>query len=204
MHCRLLLRDDGRRSYSMLLSENQKRGKSTAFCVALGGIVTALVLLLMFCATMFPMLDYAIPAYAGFLMVAVIVEAGGKWALLTYFASAVLCPLMTPDYQANLLFILFMGYYPILYVYLGRMKNQALQTAVKFLIFNFAVIVYAVIFQYVFTSVDLFEGLEKLGKWAAPSMLVFANVFFVIYDRLLGQLIDMYIKWFRKRILKKC
>lgn len=190
----------------MLLSENavsDERRPGTAFCVALGGIITALVMLLMFCATMFPMLDYAIPAYAGFLMVAVIVEAGSKWAWLTYCACAVLCPLMTPDYQANLLFILFMGYYPILYVFLERIKLPSARTAVKFAVFNAAIIIYALLFQYIFTSVDLFEGLEKLGKWAPAAMLLFANAFFVIYDRLLGQLIDLYTRWFRNKILRK-
>lgn len=50
-----------------------------AFKVALGGIVTAVCLFSMFCTGMFPMLDYAIPTFAGFLMVIMIVEtsAGG-------------------------------------------------------------------------------------------------------------------------------
>jgi hypothetical protein len=157
----------------------------------------------MFCATMFPMLDYAIPAYAGFLMVVVIVEAGSKWALLTYCACAVLCPLITPDYQANLLFILFMGYYPILYVYLRRVRSGHLRIALKLLIFNAAIIIYAVLFQYIFTSVDLFEGMENFGEWAAPAMLLLANAFFAVYDRLLGQLIGLYANWFRKKILRK-
>ncbi|MGN0634009.1 MAG: hypothetical protein ACI4JW_09095 [Oscillospiraceae bacterium] len=186
-----------------MLLRDEKKTAGKAFCVALGGIITALVVLLMFCATMFPMLDYAIPAYAGFLMVIVIEEAGSKWALLTYCACAVLCPLTTPDYQANLLFILFMGYYPILYVYLERITITRLKTLLKFLVFNTAIIVYAMLFQYIFTSVDLLEGMEAFGKWAAPAMLVMCNVFFVIYDRLLGQLIELYTRWFRKRILTK-
>jgi hypothetical protein len=176
---------------------------STAFCVALGGIITALVLLLMFMSAMFPVLDYAIPAYAGFLLVVVIVEAGAKWAAMTYFACAVLCPLITPDYQATLLFIMFMGYYPILYVYLKRISANWLRNTVKLLIFNVAVVFYAMIFQYVFTSVNLLEGMEMFGKWSAPAMLVMANVFFVIYDRLLGMLIGAYTNWFRKKILRK-
>lgn len=174
---------------------------STAFCVALGGIITALVMLLMFCATMFPMLDYAIPAYAGFLMVVVIEEAGSRWALLTYCSCAVLCPLMTPDYQANLLFILFMGYYPVLYVALQKVKRDGARIAIKFAVFNAAIICYAALFQYIFTSVDLLEGLEELGKWAAPAMLGMANLFFMLYDHLLGQLIEIYTRWFRRRIL---
>lgn len=186
----------------MLLRSDGKPPRK-AFCVALGGIITALVLLLMFLNTAFPMLDYAIPTYAGFLMVIVIVEAGSKWAFLTYVACAVLCPLMTPDYQANLLFILFMGYYPILYVYLQKIKSKGVRWAVKLLVFNAAIVVYAMLFQYIFTTVDLFEGLESFGRWAVPIMLLLANVFFLIYDNLLGQLTEIYTKWFRKRILSK-
>lgn len=176
---------------------------SKAFCVAMGGIITSLVTVLMFCNTMFPMLDYAIPAYAGFLMVVVIVEAGSKWAFMTYAACAVICPLMTPDYQANLLFILFMGYYPILYVYLTRIRDKAARMIVKLLIFNTAIVLYAMLFQYIFTSIDLLEGMENFGRWAAPAMLILANAFFFMYDNLLGRLIEIYTIWFRKKILRK-
>ena len=96
-----------------------------------------------------------------------------------------------------------MGYYPILYVYLERITITKLKTLLKFLVFNTAIIIYALLFQYIFTSVDLLEGMEAFGKWAAPAMLVMCNVFFVIYDRLLGQLIELYTRWFRKRILTK-
>lgn len=187
----------------MLLTYVREKAPRT-FCVALCGVITALVLLLMFCSAMFPMLSYAIPTYAGFLMVAVIAEAGGKWAFLTYFACALLCPLMTPDYEANLLFILFMGYYPILYVFIEEnVKNTGALRLIKLMVFNAAVIIFAMLFQHLFTSVDIYEGLEMLGKFAPAAMLIFANLFFVIYDRLLGQLIDIYMHWFRKKILNK-
>lgn len=176
---------------------------STAFCVALGGIISALVLLMMFCSTMFPAFDMAIPTFAGFLMVVIIIEAGTKWAVTAYFACAALSMLMTPDYEAVLLFILFMGYYPILYVYIKKLKPALLRFIVKLMIFNAAVVVYAMCFKFIFTSVDLLEGMESFGEMAAPALLGLANLFFVIYDSLLGMLIVMYSKWFRKKILRR-
>lgn len=188
----------------MLLNGGSGSGKpSKAFCVALGGVITSLVMTLMFCSTMFPMLDYVIPTYAGFLMVVVIAEAGSGWAFLTYAACAALCLLMTPDYEANLLFILFMGYYPILYMHLFRIENARLRLAVKLLIFNAAVTVYGLIFTFLFSSVDLLEGTEMLGRFAVPALLVMANVFFFIYEHLLGRLIYIYTRWFRKKILHR-
>ena len=174
-----------------------------SFCVALGGTMTSLVLLMMFMATVFPMLDYAIPTYAGFLIVVVIVEAGADWALLTYLACAFLCPLLTPDYEATLLFIMFMGYYPILYIFLMRVKRRAVRRVLKAAVFNTAMIGYAMLFQYVFTGTDIYEGLEMFGKWAPFVLLAMADLFFVFYDHILGRLIDLYIRWFRKKVLKR-
>ncbi|MBQ1538280.1 MAG: hypothetical protein IIZ73_08215 [Ruminococcus sp.] len=176
---------------------------STAFCVALGGITSALVLLMMFSSTMFPAFDMAIPTFAGFLMVVIIIEAGTKWAVTAYFSCAALSLLMTPDYEAVLLFILFMGYYPILYVYIKKLKPFIIRMAVKLMIFNAAVVVYAMCFKFIFTSVDLLEGMEDFGDMAVPAMMILANVFFLVYDNLLGMLIAMYSRWFRKKILKR-
>lgn len=189
---------------AMRVTERHRTEKPrTSFCVALGGTITSLVLLLMFLSTAFPVLDYAIPTYAGFLIVVVIVEASAGWAFVTYCASALLCPLLTPDFEATLLFILFMGYYPILYVFLMRIKNTVLRRLLKFAVFNAAVLAYAAMFKFIFTSVDLMEGMEGFGKWAAPSLLAMANLFFIIYDKVLGMLIDKYITWFRKKVLKR-
>ncbi|MBR1750924.1 MAG: hypothetical protein IJ740_08600 [Ruminococcus sp.] len=184
------------------IKENEHK-PSTAFCVALGGIISALVLLMMFCSTMFPALDMAIPTFAGFLMVVIIIEAGTKWAVTAYFSCAALSILMTPDYEAVLLFILFMGYYPILYVYIQKLKPILLRFAVKLLIFNTAVAVYTMFFKFIFTSVDLLEGMESFGSMAAPALWIFVNIFFLVYDNLLGMLIRIYSEWFRKKILRK-
>ncbi|MGN0602229.1 MAG: hypothetical protein ACI4I7_05915 [Oscillospiraceae bacterium] len=174
-----------------------------AFRISLGGIITAVCLLLMFCTGMFPMLDYTIPAFAGFLMVIMIVETGAKWAFVTYAAVSVLCFLMTPNYEASLLFILFMGYYPILKFYLDRLGKKILSWLIKYAVFNAAIIVFYFVFSFLITSVDLLEGMEMFGKYALLVMWLGANVFFLIYDIVLGQLIDLYVNWFRKKILRR-
>lgn len=49
----------------------------------------------------------------------------------------------------------------------------------------------------------MLEGMEMFGKYAIMVMWLAANAFFFIYDRLLGQLIDIYVNWFRKKILRR-
>lgn len=174
-----------------------------AFRISLGGIISAVCLMLMFCTGMFPMLDYTIPAFAGFLMVVMIVETSPKWAVTTYFVVSALCLVITPNYEASMLFILFMGYYPILKFYLDQLNNKVFSWSVKYIVFNLAAAVFFLAFQYVFTSVDLLEGMDMFGRFALPLLWLMGNAFFWLYDKVLGQLVDLYVNWFRKKILRR-
>ena len=177
--------------------------KKISFKVALGGIISAVCLLAMFCSGFLPMLDYAIPTFAGFLMVVMIVEVDRNWAIATYIAMALLCPLITPNYQASVLFIIFMGYYPILKFGLDKMKNVVLKWVIKLLVFNAAITVFFLLFTYVFVGEDMLEGMEKFGAYALVILWLAANFFFLLYEFALTQLIDLYVNWFRKKILRK-
>ncbi len=149
------------------------------------------------------MLDYTIPAFAGFLMVVMIVETSPKWAVTTYFVVSALCLVITPNYEASMLFILFMGYYPILKFYLDQLNNKVFSWSVKYIVFNLAAAVFFLAFQYVFTSVDLLEGMDMFGRFALPLLWLMGNAFFWLYDKVLGQLVDLYVNWFRKKILRR-
>ena len=149
------------------------------------------------------MLDYTIPTFAGFMMVVMIVEVDKNWAIATYCAVSLLSIFVTPNYEATLLFILFMGYFPILKYYLDQKKNRLLVWAIKLAVFNVAIVIFFLAFQYIFTSVDMLEGMEMFGKYAVLVLWAAANLFFFIYDYALTQLTDMYINWFRKKILRR-
>lgn len=177
--------------------------KKISFKVALGGIISAVCLLAMFCSGFLPMLDYAIPTFAGFLMVVMIVEVDRNWAIATYIAVSLLCPLITPNLQAAALFIVFMGYYPILKFRLDKNKNKVFRWAIKFAVFNAAIIVFFMLFTFVFVSQDMLKEMTSLGKYALPLLWLLANCFFLLYEYALSQLIDIYVNWFRKKILRK-
>lgn len=174
-----------------------------AYKIALGGVISSLCLFFMFCSGMFPLFDYTIPTFAGFLMVIMIVETSAPWAFMTYVAVSVLALLITPNLQCSLLFVMFMGYYPILKYYLDKLRLKPLAWVIKFAVFNAAVVVFYMLFQFVFMTEDLLEGMERFGKYAELVLLAGANIFFVIYDFLVGRLTDIYVNWFRKRILKR-
>lgn len=182
---------------------SRKSEESTAFKVALGGICSAVGLLMMFCSSFFPGLGYTIPVFAGFLMVVMIVECSSGWALATYCAVSLLCIFITPNYEASLLFILFMGYYPILKIFLDKRLNKHLSLPIKWAVFNAAIVVYYNIFTHLFTSVDMLEGMEMFGKYALLVLWGLAQVCFFVYEKCLTVMTEVYINWFRKKILRR-
>ncbi|MBR1751118.1 MAG: hypothetical protein IJ740_09615 [Ruminococcus sp.] len=175
--------------------------KEKAYIVSLCGVTSAVALLIMFLSGVLPMLDYALPMYAGFTMVIIIQEAGTKWAIMTYCSVSILCIFLTPNYQASVLFIMFMGYYPILRCGLERIPAKALKWIVKYAVFNIAIVAYYNIFKKLFTGVET----DDLGflKYSIYFTWAGANVLFLLYDYLIAGLTDVYTNWFRKKIISR-
>ena len=95
-----------------------------SYRVALGGIITALCLLLMFLTGVMPLLYLALPMVAGALLLIIVSEIGTGWAVLTYAAVSLLSIFVTFDKEAALIFILFFGHYPILRQQLEKQPDR--------------------------------------------------------------------------------
>ena len=178
------------------------RLKKLSYNVALGGLISALSILIMFLTGIIPFGVYAFPAIAGAVLVVIAIESGFKWSLLAYGAVALLSLLITPDIEAKMLFIFFFGYYPTLKAKLESIKLRALEWLTKLLVFNASVIIaYLIIIQIVGFDI-VTENLGDFGKWAPLVVLAAANFTFVIYDIALTRVISTYMH-FRPQITKR-
>ena len=109
--------------------------------IALGGMITGLCIMLMFMTGLFPFATYALPALAGLILVAMVVEFGSTQALIVYVAVSILSIFMTPDREAAIMFICFFGHYPIIKVIIERrIPNRILEWVVKLLTFNACIV----------------------------------------------------------------
>lgn len=179
----------------------KKAKKSTQ--VALGGLAAALCLLLMFMTGMIPFGEYALPAFAGIVLIAVVVENGPKTATLVYAAVSILAIFMVPVKEAALLFIFFFGYYPILQTQLVKIKLKPLQYLAKFAIFNVAVVAAYMVVIYVLGISEILEEFGSFGQYSALILLILGNVFFGVYDFTVDNLHYVYIHWFRPKFLRR-
>lgn len=164
--------------------------------VALGGVLGAVAVVCLL-GTVFPYATFALPAMAGLALVPVAIEAGRGWGWLTFGAVAVLDLLLTPSMEAKVLFVAFLGYYPLLKLSLDPLP-RLIAWPLKFLIFNATVVVS----YWLMLNVFALEGdtFELFGVSLPLVLLGIANVTFFIYDLATSLLLDNYMRLMHPRL----
>lgn len=175
----------------------------TSFRVALCGVLAALMTVVMLLGTLIPGTTYLCPAVAGAFLLPVVWELGGRAGGLVFAAVSLLSLFLAPDKQAALFFVLLFGWYPLLRPRLQRLRQVAVRWVVKFLLFNLALVAIALVTVFVL-GLPLFSPEEKGGTvLVLIGTLVLGNVAFVLYDILLGRLVDLYVMRLRPKIFPK-
>lgn len=165
--------------------------------VAFGGIIAALSLVLMLLTGILPIGTYALPAIAGILLTAIVVEFGIPWAIGVYAGVSVLSFLLASDKEAALYYTLILGIYPILKSLFERIKVKWLCFAVKLLFFNVVAVIAFYISIYLL-SVPV-ESFSLFGVNMSLLFLFLGNIVFIVYDLCVTRLISAYLHIWRNR-----
>lgn len=165
---------------------NNKKIKSITF----SGLTIALIVVLMFMASIVDVLDYTISAICGILVTFILVEFGTAPALSVYAGASILSLLLVPNKINAILFLAFCGWYPFVKRYLERLRGFV-QLVSKLLVFNASL---AVIY-FITKAVLLIEGVTV---WWLVALVLLANFTFLLYDVLITRLIWLYVNKYRK------
>ena len=171
--------------------------KHTSYKVALGGVICALSLALMFLTGVFPLLNFAIPIYAGALMIVMAHEVSAGWAAAAYCAVSILSLFLTPDKEASTLFIMFFGYYPILLPFFKKIRPRFIVPVIKFAMYNACMFTWYKMITFVLGIYDFFGNFHFLGKYFVVGVLIFINLIFLLYDYTIEAIEEVYVEWFR-------
>lgn len=174
-----------------------------SYRVSLGGILSALSVVLMFMTGLLPPLVYVIPAVCGAMLLVIAIEINFKWSYITYAAVSVLCMLLVPDKEAALLYVMLMGFYPTLKLTLDKIKPAVLTWTVKLAIYNLLIVLYYNLVIFIVSDSTLRDDMSDFGKYGVYIFWAATNVVFVIYDIAVGQLMQLYVNFIRTKILKK-
>lgn len=152
--------------------------------------------MLMLVCGVFPVGTYALPCFAGILLMAIVVEFGTRWALGVYLCVSLLSVLLVSDKEAVLYYILILGIYPILKSFFEKIRHRWLSILFKLLFFN-AVAVAAFYISIGLLAVPI-ESFELFGLNMPLLFLAIGNIVFVLYDLCLTRLVGRYIQLARQ------
>lgn len=174
---------------------------SKAQKVAIGGVFSAVSLLILLVGGTLPLSTFVAPLVAGALLMPVMIEVGFKFALLAYIAVSLLVLLISHDKEMAFFFIFLLGYYPIIFPYLQKIKSTILRYLAKFVIFNVSLcIIYGLL--YLLLGPAIFEQGILSSSWVIIPLWIFGNAIFLMYDVLITRLRFVYVVYFRKRIFR--
>ena len=171
-----------------------KRTKKLTFSAMMAALSAAFMLL-----SYFPYLTYAIPAAASLFIMAVVIEIDKKWAILSFIASAVIV-FLTAEIESKLMFLGFLGYYPILKATVERIRKPVLEWIIKILAFNIAVVVIYFAFSGVLNVSARDFGV--LGEYGIYIILILGNAVFAVYDIALSRLAMAYMYVMHPKVKK--
>lgn len=165
----------------------RKKTKAITF----SGLTIALIVVLMFMASIIDVLDYTISAICGILVTFILIEFGTASALSVYLGASILSLIIVPSKINAILFIAFCGWYPFIKRALEKVR-EPVGTILKFAVFNISITVIIAISKAVF----LFENTSAV--WYVL-LYALCNFTFLLYDLLITKLIFIYVHKYRKK-----
>ncbi len=174
-----------------------------SFRIAFCGIAAALMLVLRLMGTLVPISTYICPMLAGALAVPVVWELGIGSGWLVYAAVSLLSLFLAPDKEAALLYVLLLGWYPVLRPRLQRIAPKPLRIALKLILFNAAICAVYALLLFVFVSPDLQAEAEEWTGLVLAGMALLGNLTFLIYDQVLARLTDRYVTTLRPKLFSR-
>lgn len=144
--------------------------------------------------TIIPVMTYTAPAFAGIMLMIVVIEINKKWAFGVYAAVGILSLLLATDKEAAVMYVAFFGYYPVIKAVLESKLPRIAEWIVKFLIFNVTMVASYFVLIGVF-GISM-EDMNELGKYGPLILLALGNVVFLVFDIAITRIATLYIiKW---------
>lgn len=161
--------------------------RSKAGPIALGGVLSALALVIMCLGGLIPVMTYVCPMLCLVLLSVVHQQCGTRIAWAWYGATAILALLMAPDKEAAML-LTFLGYYPILKPRLDAIRPAALAWVIKLVLMSISVGAAYALLIWVLGMDEIVADFKGAGILMAAAMWVMALLCLIGLDVVLGRL----------------
>ena len=165
--------------------------------IALCGMLCAMSTLLMLLGGAIPYGTYIVPVISGVVLIPVLREYGAGQMLMLWAAISLLSLILVPDKEMALMFVLLLGWYPAIKPVLDKLP-RIIMYIFKLVIFNAAIALIYTMLIFVLNIPQESEGIVLVAI-----TLVLGNVTFLIYDRMLVVMDNLYVKKYRRLLFKR-
>ncbi len=183
------------------MSENNK--PSIAYIVSLCGIMCGLALALMFFLSMIPAFEYISPAAAGILIWVIRERLGVKYGVLSYAAVGILILIFSPNYEAGMMYIFLLGYYPIAREFIMKIKFAAVRGIAKLALYAAASVSCYLLLIYIMGMKQLLDDMGEFGEYGSFILLGMGAAAFCAYDFFLSLFKPFYEKIIKPKVRKR-
>lgn len=180
-----------------------KQTPKISYVVSLCGIMCGLALCMMFFLSMIPAFEYVSPAVAGVLIWVIRDRLGVKYGIVSYIAVGILCMIFTPNYEASMMYIFLLGYYPIAREAFQKIKVTALRILAKLGLYSVAAVSCYLLLIYLFGMTALLDDIGEFGEYGSLILLGLGAAAFLTYDVFLGLYKPFYEKVLKPKIHKR-
>lgn len=171
--------------------------------LSFASIMTALTVICLYGSVTLPTGRIALLAITSLCVLATVIQAGTKYAWLQYVASSIVGFLLVPFKAQILLFVLFIGYYPIAKKYIEQIKNLWIEWVVKILFFLAVLILAYFLLTTFLLSFINFGPILDLALSHLALVFMIALIIFIVYDVFLSLLASYYAENIKKRLMTK-
>lgn len=173
--------------------------------LTVGAVLSAIGVVLLLLGTLVEVLDLTMAALASFCCIFAVIEMGMGYACMIYAVTGLISLVMMPQGVGCWIYVLFLGYYPIIKCKFEKLKRP-FSWVLKLLLTNVALTVYVFISYLVFfgQSVSLLEEISQLTGLNSVAIIIaivylLINIVFVVYDLALSRIIGFYFVKLRKK-----
>ena len=151
--------------------------------MAVSAMMAALCVVIMALGALIELGTYAAPMFASLSLIPVGDKYGRKWQILIWIAASLLCLILIPAPEQNLMFLGLFGWYPIFRPSFQKLP-KAIRLPVKLLAMNAAMLAIEALVMLVLVP-------EVLGGAMFAVFLVLMNILFLCFEFLLHRMHPM-------------
>ena len=166
--------------------------------VTFSAISLALTVICLYAAAVLPTGRLVALALSSAFCTICIYQYGVRYGAALYVGASILALLLIPNRMFTMLYILFLGYYPIVKLFIERLDRLWAEWVIKFIFFNAVLVVLYVLFKLFLVPTFDSAIITLVLKYMAVIILLL-EVIFAIYDWMLSYMISYY-ETFKRRI----